>query len=675
MSDNLLRIGTSAILASTALLSTTSNNIANLNTPGYSRQRTEFESNVLGLGVGRGVTERLVNDFAQKQMWRDTSTVSYANQYLSEASRVDTLLSDQSNSISNGISSFFSQLQTAINDPTNAASRQLVMGSAQTLLNKFNTLSNQMTEQNKYISQQLEADALSANEKITVVAQLNQEILAYGNSPGKPAPLDLLDKRDQAIKELSELVDINVLDAPNGDKQIFLGSGQSLVIEGGKFSLFSVVGNPDQNRKTLQLRASGNPNVLINVSETQLGGKIGGSLEFRSEVLEPAQKELGQLALAFTDAVNAQNRLGMNADGNLGGDLFTLPTFTAWPFSGNTGSGTITASVAPGQGKNIPANDVRITFTAADAFTVEALDASGNVIPGTAISRTGVVFPVTVSSDDSNDFFGLNITLANGAPAFATGDRFDLKPLSNVAQNISLATNRPEALAFASPLKGEKTLTNVGNAEIDQLSISSVGQAGNRLSQPANFTDGPISVTYLGNNQFQIEDSGTPAITETVTFAGADYKNLLAASVNFADAGFDFSVKGVPQVGDTFSIEYNTGGFEDNRNGLMLGNLQNTDLVRVDAASTVNADRYQTFNQAYSELVGFVGTQTSQARVTAASSKSLLEQTTAWHESLSGVSLDEEAADLVRFQQTYAAAAKILSASQTIFDTLLQASR
>jgi flagellar hook-associated protein 1 FlgK len=675
MSDNLLRIGTSAILASTALLSTTSNNIANLNTPGYTRQRTEFESNILGLGVGRGTTERLVNDFAQKQLWRDVSAVSYANQFLSEASRVDTLMSDQSNSISTGMSAFFTQLQTAINDPTNAASRQLVIGSAQTLLNKFNTLSNQMTAQSKNLSQQLETNAAEANEQISVIARLNQEIMAYGNNPGKPPPLDLLDKRDQAIKELSALVDINVLDAENGDKQVFLSSGQSLVLENGKFSLFTVAGDPDQNRKVLKLKASTNANVLIPVSESQLGGKIGAALEFRTQVLDPAQRELGQLALAFADAFNTQNRLGMNADGNLGGDLFTLPTFAALPYSGNTGTGAITAAVAPGQGKNIPANDIRITFTAADAFTVEALDASGNVIPGTAISRAGVVFPVTVTSDDANDFFGLNITLTNGAPAFAAGDKFELRPLSMAAQNISLASNRPESIALASPLKGEKTLTNLGNAEIDKLSISSVGQAGNRLVQPATFTDGPLSITYLGNNQFLIEDSGTPVVSETITFAGSDYQNLLAASVNFVDAGFDFSVKGVPQVGDTFSIGYNTGGFEDNRNGLLLGDLQNSDMVRINAATTVNADKYQTFNQAYSELVGTVGTQTSQARVAAASSKSLFDQTTAWYESLSGVSLDEEAADLVRFQQTYAAAAKILSASQTIFDTLLQAAR
>lgn len=675
MSDNLLRIGTSAILASTALLSTTSNNIANLNTPGYSRQRTEFESNTLGLGVGRGTTERLVNEFAQKQLWRDVSSSSYSNQFLSEASRVDALMSDQSNSVSTGMSSFFSQLQTAINDPTNAASRQLVMGSAQTLLNKFNTLSNQMTAQNKYLSQQLETDAADANEQIGAIARLNQEIMAYGNNPGKPPPLDLLDKRDQAIKELSALVDINVLDADNGDKQVFLASGQSLVLENGKFNLFSVAGEPDPNRKVLQLKAGTNQNVIINVSETDLGGKIGASLEFRTKVLDPAQRELGQLALSFTDAFNTQNRLGMNADGNLGGDLFVLPSFTALPFSSNTGNGAITASIAAGQGKNIPANDFRISFTAPDAFTVEALDASGNVIPGTAISRAGVTFPVTVTSDNANDFFGMNITLTNGAPAFAAGDKFDLKPLSMAAQNISLASTRPETLALASPLKGEKTLTNLGNAEIDQLSVSSVGQAGNRLVQPATFTGGPLAITYLGNNEFLIEDSSVPVVSETITFAGTSYQNLLGGSTNFANAGFDFSIKGVPQKGDTFSVGYNTGGFEDNRNGLKLGNLQNADMVRISAVTTVNADKYHTFNQAYSELVGAVGIETSQARVSAASSKALLEQTSAWHESLSGVSLDEEAADLVRFQQTYAAAAKILSTSQTIFDTLLQAAR
>ncbi len=243
------------------------------------------------------------------------------------------------------------------------------------------------------------------------------------------------------------------------------------------------------------------------------------------------------------------------------------------------------------------------------------------------------------------------------------------------AQNISLASTRPETLALASPLKGEKKLTNLGNAEIDQLSVSSVGQAGNRLVQPSTFTGGPLAITYLGNNEFLIEDSSVPVVSETITFAGTNYQNLLGGSTNFANAGFDFSIKGVPQKGDTFSVGYNTGGFEDNRNGLKLGNLQNADMVRISAVTTVNADKYHTFNQAYSELVGAVGIETSQARVSAASSKSLLEQTSAWHESLSGVSLDEEAADLVRFQQTYAAAAKILSTSQTIFDTLLQAAR
>jgi len=675
MSDNLLKIGTSAVLSSAALLSTTSNNIANVNTAGYTRQRTEFESSVLGLGVGRGSTERLVNSFALKQLWRDTSSVGFSQQYLTEAQRVDTLFSNSANSIATGVSDLFKQLQTANADPSLSSSRQLVMGSASTLLDRFNTLSSLVLDQKKYINQQLDIDVAQANTQIESIAKLNQEILAYGNSPSKPPPLDLYDKRDEAIRKLAELVEINVLEADNGEKQVFLGSGQSLIVENGKFNMFTISSDPDPTKQTLELRYGTNRSVTVSIDETDLGGKIGGLLEFRSDVLEPTQNRLGQLALSLTDALNTQNRLGMDANGNLGGDLFTLPAFNALAYSDNTGNGTIAATVAPGQAKNIPANDLRITFTAPDAFTIEAVDSFGNPISGSAITRTGVTFPLTLTSDNTNDYFGLEITINNGATAFAAGDTFELSPLSDAAQSISLATNRAEALALASPLRSVTGTTNLGNAEISGLKVSSVGQAGNRLSAPANFTDGPIQITYLGSNQFRIEDSGTPAVSEVVTFAGNNYQNLLAASTNFADAGFDFSVTGVPSTGDSFTIEYNTDGYKDNRNGLMLANLQEADLVRTSAVLAGGGDRYQSVTQAYSSMIGYVGERTSQARINQQSASSLLEQTTAWRESLSGVSMDEEAADLVRYQQTYAAAAKILSASQTIFDTLLQAAR
>lgn len=679
MSDNLLKIGTSAILSSAALLATTSNNIANISTQGYTRQRTEFESNILGLGVGRGTTERLVNDFAVKQLWRDTSAVGFAQQYLSEASRVDTLFSDSSNSIATGISDLFKQLQTANNDPSSSAARQLVIGSAQTLLNKFDTLSSQVLDQSSYVNEQLAIDVQEANSYIGSISRLNAEILAYGTNPAKPPPLDLQDKRDEAIRKLSELVDIHVLDADNGNKQVFLGTGQSLVLENGKFNLFNIAGDPDPQRQSVQLVADEKTNVISFVNENQIGGKIGGLLAFRSDILEPAQNQLGQLAVSFADAFNKQNKLGMDGDGLIGKDIFTLPDFAGLPYNRNVGNGSVAGSFVPGLGAEIPANNFKIVFSSATQFTVQATDSAGNVIatrpeaPATEYNLVGVGPDYTFTSSATEDLFGLEFTITTGATAFANGDAFEMKPLASVASNVALATNRPNAIALASPLRGEKGVTNLGNAEISDMVVRSVGGATDRLQSPSTFVNGPLTITYLGNNEFEVTDG--VGLTESYTFPDNRYDDFLSNFPSFATAGFDFKITGVPTTGDSFSINYNTGGFKDNRNGLLLGQLQNSDTIRISAENIANADKYQSFNQAYGSMVGYIGERTGQAKVNLSSQSALLAQTSAWKESLSGVSMDEEAADLVRFQQTYAAAAKILSASQTIFDTLLQAAR
>ncbi len=222
MSDNLLKIGSSAILSNSALLATTSNNIANVNSQGYNPSAYRVSKPILlSLGVGRGTTERLVNDFAVRQNWRDTSGTGFAQQYLSEASRVDGLFSNPANSIATGMTDLFKQLQTANNDPASAAARQLVIGLYQALLNKFTTLSSQVLDQNTYINQQLSIHVSAANTQIGVIADLNREIVSYGNSPGKPPPLDLLDKRDEAIRKLSELMELQVLDAGMAKNRFF----------------------------------------------------------------------------------------------------------------------------------------------------------------------------------------------------------------------------------------------------------------------------------------------------------------------------------------------------------------------------------------------------------------------------------------------------------------------
>lgn len=678
MADNLLTIGTSGVLASNGLLNTTSNNISNLNTKGYTRQNTEYDSSILGLGVGRGSTDRLVNDFAMRQMRRDTSSVAYNQQFLSEANRVDSLFSNTANSISTGITDLFKQVQTANNDPSNTSSRQLVMGSSQTLINKFNTLSSLVLEQRTFVSQQLDTFVAETNNIVNTVASLNKEIMAYGIGQTTPAPLDLLDKRDEALRKLSEMIEIQTLDAENGEKLVFLNSGQALVMEHGRFNVLAASGDPDPERKVLEMQLDYNSNVQQDVESAGLGGKIGGLLEFRSQMLEPTQNRLGQLAIALGDAVNKQNRLGMDGNGQLGKDIYSMGTFGAYPMRDNTGAGRITATVETGQGSSVPPNEFLLTFTAPNQFKMEVLDNDGKVISGSAITQTVTAYPMTFNTGNATGGFlyGYEVTLDNSTGAFGDGDQFVLKPLSIAAQSLTLINDRPEDLALASPVRGEFKINNQGNARFGDFKVTDTDPASSAFTASGNIAGAPLTVTYIGGNQFEIRDSSSALLGTTAVMTGGNYSNIMASAGSpLANYGFDFNLTGVPQNGDSFTVSYNSNGFKDNRNGLIMANLQSADLLRKNAVSAASADNKMSLNEGYGNMIGFIGEKTSSIKLATESSKSLLQQSEAWYESISGVNLDEEAANLIRFQQSYAAAAKIISASQTIFDTLLAAAR
>ena len=675
MSDNLLRIGTSAVLANSTSLNTTSNNIANLNTPGYVRQRTEFEAEQLGLGVGRGTTERLVSEFTLQQLRRDTTNLAYANQYVSEANRIDGLFSNPANSISSAVNDLFQKFQTANNDPSSISTRLLIISSSESLLDRFGTLSNLVLDQSTYINQQLELDLRETNSLIKNVADLNRNITNYGTGSSKPVPLNLYDKRDEAIRQLAEKLQIKVLDAANGEKLVFMATGQSLVIENGEFGILTLQGNPDPNVKELQLQSSARPGVIVQVGNDQLGGQLGALLSFRDETLIPTQNQLGQLALAMADSLNEQNKLGMTANGDIGKELFALPPFNGLNYNENTGAGTVRAVIEPGRANQIPPNDFLVTFESPDTFTVEAVDSFGNVIPNSAISQTVVGFPATINAATSpdDDLYGLQITLDASLGAFADGDRFLLKPLADAARQVKQLSNRAEDIALASPVRSSEANDNLGNALVDKLVVTNTDPATSSFSPPAALTGAPFNIIYVGGNEFEVRDNTDTVIGTTGPIASATFDNILdRAGLNL---GFDFNITGSPQPGDVFTIDYNTGGFNDNRNGLQIAALQTSDTMRRYAVTTPNADNQMSFNEAYGTMVSFVGDKTAQARNGQAAAEALYSQTQNLFESLSGVSLDEEAANLVRFQQSYAAASKIISTSQTIFDTLLQAVR
>ena len=688
MSFNLLNIASSGVRASSELLQTTSKNIANVNTEGYVRERTEFTT-MVDNQVGRGETYRLLNEFAQSQLNRDTSNKSFFDQFITEANRVDTIFSEESNNLSTGINSLFNNVQEALNQPSSTVARSLVMTDAQSLIDQMDRLSGIVLDQKSVVNEQLEIFSDEANSLIQSISTLNQNIAAVNGTNKAADASSTYNERDKAIRDLSELIDIETLDGPNGEKLVFMGTGEAVVMQNGAFNLFSMTGDPDPNFKEFTLDVNGGKAVPLEVDVSKLKGKIGGLLAFRDDILVPAQNQIGQMGLAIADAFNEQNKLGMDATGQLGGNIFNIPSVGAYAYQANTGDAGMTATVEPGKGSELPASDFIITYTSATSVSIQPVDNKGEPLGDPSVAdipadgiinaddiRNAVPYQAATATTPEvlatvKDSFGLQLNI-DTTKTGNVGDQFQIKLNSDSASSITLATGRAEDLALASPIRTANSIDNTGTATISAGEVTSVTSGG--FTTAPGLTNGGITLVKTGTaNEYQISDENNTATTIIIPPPG---NNVLSqAGTPYSDYGFDFDIEGTPATGDTFTLEFNEGGFDDNRNGLKLAELQNGELVRLNVETTATADNHKTFNQAYSGLVSDIGVITGQAITSGAAFDALAQQSEAWYESLSGVNLDEEAANLLRFQQSYSASAQVLAAAQEIFDTLLNAAR
>lgn len=704
---DLFNIATSGIRASNQLLDTTSHNIANVNTEGYVRERTTLSTQLVG-GVGRATTERVINTFAQNQLRRDTTQLGENQTYYDRTSAIDNVLASEANSISSALSRFFGAVQTASDDPTNQASRQLVLGEANSLVGQIGTVSGFLDDKQAELNAEAESLVNRANSLIESINALNEQVRVLESNNRFEEPGAVKNERDQAVLELAELMSIETRDGGDGAVLVNLSSGESLVLEDGSFNLFQLNGDPDLNYKSLELTSTGKPTTL-GVSETDVGGELGGLFRYREEVLEPAQRELGQIAMTLAAAANEQNRLGMDFDQQLGGDIFALPEFSGLPYADNALATTeINARVTEDGATTLTSADYQITIDAVTPgapptvdVTVALLNPDGTAVTdpdGNPVTQTftgldaqaGTFTPVSG---------GIEIEFPDGA-TYSVGDQFLLQPTKNTATALTVAMTRPEDLAFASPFRVDSELANLGDASLVSTVVtnttvdntfadpdaSAFDGAGNIHGPGASPAGGggvgaPASIRFTAADGYEVLDS---AGTVIVAVAGAaDLDNILAQAAaqpgwpaSFAALndypGFDFSLQGVPQAGDVFTISYNTDGLNDNRNALELAGLQTRDIVQSNDGSTANRI---TFQENYAGLVSNIGEKAATADIALKSSQALQQQSKEWFDNISGVNLDEEAANLVRFQQSYSAAARILTTAQSLFDTILSSTR
>jgi flagellar hook-associated protein 1 FlgK len=711
---DLFSIAKTGVNASNRLLNTTSNNIANINTEGYVRERTEFKTMSTG-GVNQGFTDRVLSQFAMNQLRRDTTSVGEAQAFYDGAQTLDNALASEANSVSGAITRFFASIQTAADDPTNITSRSAVLGQAQGLVNRVNTLGDFISVKEREVEQQIDDSVNNANALIKQIGNLNKAIQIVGNSSNVDTPSALMNERDLAIRKLAEYMSVETRPSPNSDLGLVvnLTSGESLVLADGTFNILATGGEPDFTNTQLRLSTNYAPpksNTTLNVEEQKLGGSLGGLFRYREEILEPSQRDLGKLSVALADTFNTQNRQGMDLDQQLGGDIFKIPEFSGINYPDNSDlSLGIKGRFTPGAGGDITNTDYRVEVLSSPSGSPPTFDLQVSAInsDGTPqLDETGnpitQLTTVTAEQGTYNKIMGgIEIEFASGA-SYGVGDEFLFQPLRNAANNLELATTRGEDLAFAKPLRVDTNAANLGDATIASVTVSNTNIDNTLSNSKASGFNGlgniqsatelptsvgaPASVVFTSTSEFQVLDNAVPPNIITTVTGVTDLNNLLQQAKDNGAAppwpadfaalddypGYDFSLEGIPKAGDSFDISFNTNGTADNRNALDLAGLQQEDAVRQSVGSNGNK---ATFNEAYANIVGSVGALTANGQIELAASKILKTQSADWFESTSGVSLDEEAANLIQFQQSYAAAARILSTAQELFDTILNAVR
>ncbi|MCQ2034558.1 flagellar hook-associated protein FlgK [Stutzerimonas kunmingensis] len=676
---DLLSIGLSGLSASKTQLSITGHNITNVNTPGYSRQdasqatRSPQFSGAGYIGSGTSLVDvrRSYSEFLTSQLRSSTSLNSDVKAYKSQIDQLDSLLAGTTTGITPSLQKFFSALQTAAEDPANIPARQLVLAEAEGLARRFNTVYDRLSEQNSFTNKQMSAVTDQVNRLAGSIGSLN-EAIAIAAANGKQ-PNDLLDARDEAVRQLSGYIGVTVVPQDDSSFNVFIGSGQPLVVGSTVAKLEVVPGQGDPNRHEVQFISGGSRQ---GITSQITGGELGGLIRYREEVLDSTMNSLGRLSLAVSDQVNTQLRQGLDLKGGVGEALFgnynepALAKLRVNAFAGNSNAQPVL---------NITDTSVLTTsdyLMEYDASGPKVRRLSDNQLMTVTESPAG-----TLSIADKNGVDqGFQLVLGNPAPA--VGDKFSLQPTRRGAADIKATLDQADQLAFAAPVRAESNLQNAGTGAIGQpdmksgpspISISALQGLFGSNGATLTFTE-PDTVTITGGTaQFRsVDDSTTPptiSYSATATIQPGQSNSLVVGDANYQ---FEFSLSGTPKDNDRFAMAFNQSGVSDNRNALKLVDLQTKQTVGVDAA--VKGSGFS-FTDGYGELVERVGTLTAQARMDSEATGSILKQATDNRDSLSAVNLDEEAANLIKFEQYYNASAQIIQVARSLFDTLISSFR
>ncbi len=558
---NLINIGLTGLKSHQTALATTGNNVTNTNTPGYSRQEVIFESadsQLTGAGyVGSGVTvstvRRLNEEFLNTQLRSDTTVFSEQEALLSLSGQIDNLLASETTGLSDSMSNFFKALQGGAGDPSSVPERQLLLSQSESLVSRFNQLYSRLQQQSETLDQQLSASVAEVNSLSSGIAELNEAItIATGAGQGSE-PNTLMDERDELLRQLSEKVTVSVI--PQGDNQVnvFIGKGQPLVINNSFNQLGVVESKSNPTESDIAYIGTGGTQVITN---DITGGTIGGALEFRDSILKDSINSMGLIAVVLADTINQQHQLGMDLENNLGESFFT-----------DINDSGLMSSRVIGHQDNLPPMDrvVGVEIVDSSKLTTNNYELQfggpSNMDYRVVNDETGEIVTQGVLPGfypASIEIEGVAINLESGS--FQVGDKFLIQPTRYGARDFAMSIDRVEDIAFASPIRTDASLGNIGNAVISpgvmlDVNDPATNQPLSTFSVPGQITP-PMVVRFTSSTVYDVLDASDPANLKPLVPPLNNQKYIagLSNSLFSADSGQTaasatgsaFNLQGVP---------------------------------------------------------------------------------------------------------------------------------
>ncbi|MDR2688810.1 MAG: flagellar hook-associated protein FlgK [Azoarcus sp.] len=642
--SSLLNIGLSGVSAAQSQLVTTSHNIANVDVAGYHRQRviqTTHDPMFTGAGFfGNGTriaaVSRAYDQFLEKQVLSASTRKSEYSTYATQIRQIDNMLADPTAGLSPAMDDFFAGVQEVAANPTSAAARQALLSNAQALVTRFQGLDARLAEIREGVEYEINSTVEQINTYAKAIAEMNQRIIvAQAAGSGLPAN-DLLDQRGQLVSELNELVKVTTQVQDDGSLSVFIGSGQNLVIGNTPTTLATVANQNDPQRSDIAIIPDTPPHTPIVLPERVLnGGQLAGLLNFRSESLDATQNRLGLIAATVVTAFNNQHKLGVDLDGALGLDFFTLPAPKQIPVDA-----LASVKIDPENFGQLTDSDYLLSFDGVTTYTLTNRDT------GTS---------TTFGSNATVSFEGLTIT-SPPTPTLAAGETALIQPTRHMARDLAVAVTDPRKVAAGNPVISETPNTNMGTAKVSNIVMNDVNGV---------LSAWDVTLTYdATQGKFTVDPAADFTIAPDALFDPASNSAGKTFTLKHNTSGFKFTftVAGVPADKDVLNLMPTEKGIADSRNANLLGALQ-TARMMLDGTTTLGG--------AYSQLVNKVGNKTHEVLANEAAQTTLLTQATDTRNALSAVNLDEEAANLVRYQQAYQASGKVMSIAQSLFDELL----